>query len=77
MNREQLREVLKAGGYRDNAYNLDGGLLDDRLTIDQVGGQWIVYYSERGKRWDERVFPDEQSACNHLLDLLKSDRSAR
>jgi hypothetical protein len=77
MNRDELRQILQDEGIRDDAYSLDGGLHDDRLTIDQVGDKWVVYYSERGKRWDEREFADEDSACRRLLQMLRSDRAAR
>jgi hypothetical protein len=77
MNREELLGILRSEGIRDDSYSLDGGLRDDTLTLDRVGEKWIVYYSERGKRWDERSFTDEDSACRYLLRLLRSDRSAR
>jgi len=72
-----LREILRSEGIRDSAYSLEGGLRDDTLTLDQIGERWIVYYSERGQRWDERSFSDEDAACEYLLGLLRADRSAR
>jgi hypothetical protein len=77
VNRDELLDILRIEGIRDDSYSLDGGLRDDRLTIDRIGDMWIVYYSERGKRWDERSFTDEDSACQYLLQLLRSDRRER
>lgn len=77
MNRDELRETLKGEGIRDSAYSLDGGLRNDTLVMDLIGDRWIVYYSERGQRWDERSFSDEDSACQYLLGLLRADRGAR
>lgn len=76
MNRDQLLDVLRNEGIRDDSYSLYGGLQDDTLALDRVGETWIVYYSERGKRWDERSFTNEDSACEYLLQLLRSDRHA-
>lgn len=76
MDRSELLGILKGRGVRGESYSLEGGSRDDRITIDQIGGTWIVYYSERDKRRDERRFTDEDSACRHLLRLLCSDRGA-
>ena len=77
MNRIELREVLTAEGIRSDAYSLEGGLYEDRLCIDEQYGAWVVYYVERGKRWNERRFDTEDEACRYLLELLRQDRSAR
>lgn len=77
MDRAELRNTLDQEGIRPDAYSLEGGLYEDRLCIDEVYGQWLVYYVERGKRWDERTFSTEDEACRHLLELLRNDRSAR
>jgi hypothetical protein len=77
MDREELRDILVKEGIRADAYSLEGGLREDRLTIDSVGHRWVVYYVERGRRWNERYFSDQDTACRHLLELLRTDRSAR
>jgi hypothetical protein len=77
MNREELRAVLDQEGIRPDAYSLEGGLREDRLTVDSVGGRWVVYYVERGRRWNERYFSEEGAACRYLLELLRTDSSAR
>lgn len=77
MDRDELRRILDSEGVRADAYSLQGGLEEDRLCLDEVHGSWIVYYVERGKRWNERSFETEDVACKYLLRLLLDDPSSR
>lgn len=77
VNRAELAAILDAEGIPEDSYSLAGGLADDRLCIDEADGRWLVYYSERGKRWDEKWFSSEGEACRHLLELLRADPTIR
>jgi hypothetical protein len=44
---------------------------DDRWCIIQEGsGRWVVFYLERGTRFDVSSFDDEESACYLLLGRM-------
>jgi hypothetical protein len=72
MNKDELKRILDSEGFSPRAYSLDGGLPNDRLCLSDEGGQWCVYYSERGERFDEQGFDSESGACEHLLRELRS-----
>jgi len=48
MNKRLLREILQREDFREDCYDLEGGLLPERLTLAKESGTWCVYYSERG-----------------------------
>lgn len=77
MDKAELARVLQEDGYRPTAYSLDGGLRDDTLCLDEVHGKWVVYYSERGQRWNEREFSSEDAACQYFLKLIRQDGAAK
>jgi hypothetical protein len=77
MTRDQLKSILTALKVNHQAYCLDGGLPDEKYTLDQVGVKWVVYYSERGQRSGERLFNSEDQACRYMLELLVKDTTTR
>lgn len=76
MDRDELRRILDSQGVCADAYSLQGGHEEDRLCLDEVHGSWIVYYVERGKRWNERSFETEDAACKYLTQLLLNHPSS-
>ncbi len=57
------------------AYALNGGIdLDEAYVLAHEGGQWSVYYSERGIPSGLRIFATEEAACADLLHRVISDR---
>lgn len=73
MNKQQLQELLKQEGFRADTYDLDGGMLPERLTLANEGNRWCVYYSERGLQTGKEYFYSESEACQSLLDQLRED----
>lgn len=43
---------------------------DDCWCLVEEEGAWKVFWRERGTRFDERVFPDEETACYYLLGRM-------
>ena len=67
VKKSELRTKLEQAGIRPSVYSLDGELLPDRLVLDHAHGRWFVFYfSERGTRFGEREFGDEDEACEHF-----------
>lgn len=77
MNKQELREKLRAQGIREDAYDLEGGHLPETFTLGGVNGAWFVYYSERGEETGRKDFRTESEACEYFLELLKRDPSTR
>jgi hypothetical protein len=76
MNKKELRQVLHNEGIREEAFDLSGGHLPETLTLAEVYGRWLVYYSERGLESGKKEFATEAEACAYLLTLLRADPNA-
>jgi hypothetical protein len=74
MNRKILQELLQQEGFPPNSYDLNGGLLPERLTLVQQVDGWCVYYSEHGDETGKKRFVTESEACNYLLAEIREDR---
>ena len=72
MTTSELKQILDNERFDPRVYSLDGGMANDTLCLSREGCQWIVYYTERGLRFDDKCFESESDACNHLLSLLRS-----
>ena len=77
MNVAELQRRLTAEGIHPNHYSLFGGDRENSLCIEHSHDGWHVYYAERGKRWDDRIFSDEEEACNYFLDIVLKDSTTR
>ena len=77
MNRVGLKRLLDQEGINPNRYALHGGLPAERYCLEGRDGSWSVYYSERGRKVEERSFNTEAEACEELLRRLRKDPSAK
>jgi len=77
MNLVELKDKLELLKVPAEYYSLEGGLVPDRLILDDISGKkWIVYYlSERGLRDREMSFFTEAEACNYIYEnfLVQKD----
>ena len=53
-------------------YDLNGGLPNEAYCMEEIGGKWYTYYSERGHRTSLKAFETEQEACSYFLDWIKN-----
>jgi hypothetical protein len=77
MNKQSLQEVLRREGFRPDCYDLNGGLLPERLTLSKEDSHWCVYYSEHGQESGKQCFATEEEACDYLLAALREDPNAK
>lgn len=78
MTKQQLTARLEAEGVDPAAYNLEGGTnLYDTYCLGRDGDAWVVYFAERGERYDCRSFTSESEACAHLLHWILADSTTR
>jgi len=68
-----LEKELVAGGYY--GWHLNGGLLDDTVTLSHTHEGWQVYYSERGQQHSVRTFRTEDEACRYFLAFIAGGSS--
>ena len=71
MTKDELEQILQTEKVDPRSYSLDGGDADDTLCLGHEDGRWVVYYSERGKRYNHRWFSTESAACQYLLLKLR------
>lgn len=71
MNREMLGELLDLFDIHPRTYIIHWRGIpfeeDDRLALLREADGWHIFYTERGKRFDERIFKSESDACDELL----------
>jgi len=72
----RLQAELDRMGVNPSRYSLKGGTPEDGFSIKSQGREWIVYYSERGGRYNIEKFATEHAACRRLLSLLTGDTDA-
>ncbi len=78
MNKNDFIEAASRERINPRYYSLDGGLVDNTYCIDSVPvGGWVVYFSERGSRWEERVFDSESDALTYMLARLIAEPHSR
>lgn len=71
MNRDSLKAILIKNNVPSYYYNLYGvGETDQRVCLEFDNGNWIVFYSERGKTFDLKQFSTEDDACQDVLNRL-------
>jgi hypothetical protein len=81
MDRSSLRQFLDREQIDPRSYGLDGvsGLpiedREERYFLEEGPSGWSVCYWERGLRSGGQSFGTENEACDHLLELLRGDRT--
>lgn len=78
MKRLDLERLLNLFEIRTDVYDLSGrDEGDEAHVITHEQGGWHVFYSERGIRTLERVFPTEDQACDEILLRIARDPLTR
>ena len=47
-----------------------GDISNESLCMISIGGQWSVFYSERGERIEEEKYTDESDACHGFMKRI-------
>ena len=69
MNIEEATEIVRAARVDPSYYSFDGER-HEALCIVREGAAWKVFLSERGSRYEEATFADEDSACVWFIKRL-------
>lgn len=73
MDMNELKKLLIEKGVPSEKYSLNGGMKNDTICIDKVYSKWVVYYSEKGIKYNEVGFCNEQEACEYFYNMLIYD----
>lgn len=69
MNSSEAEAIVVAACV-DPAYYSIGAERHEALCLLHEGTVWRVFLSERGRRYEEQSFPDEDAACVFFLKRL-------
>lgn len=72
MRFHELQGELDRLGIPHAYYSLAGGNYSETVCIVRENGEWLVYYSERGRRKFYGTFDDEEKACACFLEKVKN-----
>lgn len=73
-----VRAVLEAEGHPSDRYGIgrQGKYLDQAHVLERWSNRWVVYYTERGTRFEVRRHATEDAACRDLLGRLRTGSPA-
>jgi len=80
MNSNELKSVLEKEKINSQAYSIfgvKGPPEDEQYVLDKEGQKWVIYYSQKGERINQKSFEVEDEACRYFLNLLLKDNSTR
>lgn len=65
--------LLEQEGYGSDRYRIGhrGKQPDQAFVLDRWSSRWVVYYTERGAKFDVRKHETEDAACRDLLARLR------
>ena len=69
MNVAETAEIVRLAQVDPTYYSFDGPR-HEALCLVSEGRRWLVFLSERGDRYEEVTFTDEDEACVYFLNRL-------
>lgn len=75
MNVSELFDRVSRNGGDVRAIFTGSGNPEDRYAIIHEGSRWIVFYTERGKKFEKKEFIIESEACEYIFSLLEKDHT--
>jgi hypothetical protein len=76
VNSADVKEIVALAQIDPGLYSFDGER-HEALSLVPWGQSWQVFLSDRGARYEERSFDDEDAACVHFLKRLFALARAR
>jgi hypothetical protein len=70
MDISALRVALAEHGIDPKGYRVLGAPDEATWCIRKQGKTWLVFYFERGTKWELQRFKTETSACEYFLNRL-------
>lgn len=77
MNIQEMLVLFSKEGIRPDIYTVGKDRDDTHCIVRLHNGDWLVYYSERGKRRDEMIFASEECGVKELVDRVLEEPNVR
>lgn len=77
IDRRGFETRVRAEDVSPDAFSIGEDKDEMYCVLPGVSGGYMVYYSERGHRRDEKTYSDEASALEDLLTRVLSDPTTR
>jgi hypothetical protein len=73
MNKDQLIQLLSEHNINLQIISFENPSADDCFIVQQTTHGWLVYYQERGEKYDEKHFVYENELYDYLaVKIVKS-----
>lgn len=69
----EMRCILRVLEVSPLIYTIEGEPADSTWCIKRQGKTWLVFFFERGSRYELQRFHDENSACVYFLNQAVPD----
>jgi hypothetical protein len=66
----ELKSALEDAGFRFDGYRVLEAPDESAWCIKKQGKTWLVFYFERGTRWEMRRFKEESVACEYFYNRI-------
>lgn len=73
----ELEHLMKEHCFNFNSYSINGNPIYEGLGIDQSGGVFTWYYTERGQKQVLETFNTEAEITAYAFNQIKSDKWAK
>ncbi|WP_111710232.1 hypothetical protein [Lutibacter citreus] len=70
----ELEKWLKDNCYPMKSYSINGNFIYEGCGIENNGGLYLWYYTERGEKTTLEYFATEKDAVQYALKQIKSDK---
>jgi hypothetical protein len=67
MTTSEAERVLQGEGVLPSEYRILKQPSENTWCITRQGRVWLVFYFERGARWNLQRFKDESAACDYFV----------
>ncbi|MGS2740845.1 hypothetical protein [Sinomicrobium sp. M5D2P17] len=75
--RNELEVWMKNNCYNFNGYAINGNFIYEGFGIEQIGGLFNWYFTERGQKDIKKTFKTEQEVIEFAYDQIKNDKWAK
>lgn len=70
MNNSELKSLLSKGNFEPGSYRILEAPDESTWCLEKQGKTWLVFYFERGKKWELSRFKDEGIACEYFYNRI-------
>lgn len=65
-----LNQIFVSNDVPTGCYSFSGPGGGDTYVLESENGQWLLYYNDRGQRYEQQEFADESIACEAMLKAV-------